>query len=82
MTAGQLARAGGFLRAARLIRRGHDDGFIAQSLDEQFPNQPLDVVLQVIALAHQGVEAADRLLALQEGASLPLTALPNITTLP
>lgn len=82
MTAGQLARAGAFLRAARLIRRGLSDARIVESLDAEWPNQPLDVVLHVLRLAHQGVAAADALAEAGPGGSVPADALPLISNLP
>lgn len=79
MTVGQLARAGAFLRAARLIHRGHDDAFVFQSLDQEWVNQPMAVILEVIRLAHQGVAAARKL---RSGQDVKEAELPMITELP
>lgn len=56
----QLALAGSLLRASLLIQRGWMDSAIFERLSSVYPGGTREQYLQIIALAHKGVDFADR----------------------
>jgi hypothetical protein len=78
VTIGQLARAGAFLRAARLLRDERDYWYIMNNLRREFLVGTDLQYHTIIKLAEKGVAAATALENLQPGETLDNSLIPKL----